>query len=327
MSLKYSRIYRISNSSQSSDTALESSPEERNPDPVHSELLGRLKKTLHTHSRKQFGYFDPETPNLSASLEQYFQNKTSFNKCANTLAELLSKQLGDNSQLPQYEYYLWVVTEETSTRNELYLFMLQHKPAFRINSQISLEQIMAIQEEKLQYGVKIHLKECFEAQSETCMSFLSTNTPPGQVFTSFIGFTQGVDRAAQTQQFLDVVEQYAAAQGDTDKEHRQRIADYCLDQDRRGDPIAVDELSRQINSEKPHDFMYYLADRMEQPPSNLYADPGSLKRYTRLYGRDDELTISFAVSAFGSTILYDEKSDTLTIRRIPKSLKKQLSKL
>ena len=64
----------------------------------------------------------------------------------------------------------------------------------------------------------------------------------------------------------------------------------------------------------------------EAPPPALYTDRNQLKRYTRFYGRDQDLSISFSTLMLGRHIVYDEASDTLTIRAIPKSLKAQLSR-
>jgi nucleoid-associated protein len=58
----------------------------------------------------------------------------------------------------------------------------------------------------------------------------------------------------------------------------------------------------------------------------LYTDRNQLKRYTRLYGRDQDLSISFSTAMLGRHITYDENTGTLTIRAIPKALKSQLTR-
>lgn len=329
MSLKYSIIHKIKSDSSGEGVVLESAQPNTNSNRTHLELFGKLKRTFHIHAKKQYGYFDPDqgdTP-LPKQLNGYYQKKVSFARMGQCIADCFKDQF-DLIQSPEaLEYYLWVVTEEVSTRNELYLFLLKHDETAQISGQLTVEESYGIHPEKLQYAAKIDIKEWLSDHTKTYLSFLSlkTSSPATVAFNNAIGFVEGINRAAQTEQFLNMVEQYANNLPD-DKECRQRVVDYCLDQDRQGDPIEIQALSRHIDGEDPDAFMYYLADRLEEPPSELYTDRNSLKRYTRLYGRDQNISISFSTAMVGSKIIYDERSETLTIRSIPKSLKSQLRK-
>ena len=111
-----------------------------------------------------------------------------------------------------------------------------------------------------------------------------------------------------------------------EQEYRHRVIDYCVDQDRQGEPVALKALSRYVDESSPDAFMRFIADNQEEPSLELYTDRNSLKRYTRFFGRDQDISISFSTAVFGNNIIYDERSDTLTIRSIPKSLKLQLKK-
>lgn len=333
MSLKYSIINKISGDASNNNSVVETAQPDTNNNPIHQELFDKLKRSFHVHAKKQYGYFDLETHPadnenpLPSLLNSYNQENTSFADLNQAITRHLNKQFNLIPQNDDYEYYLWVVTSEVSTRNEIYLFLLKHEENPQISPSLTVEQSYGIHPEKLQYAAKIDMREWFKSQTKTYLSFLSLkpSDPATTVFNTFIGFAEGINRAAQTQAFLGVVEQYADNLPEDDG-CRQRLVDYCLEQERQGDPIEVRELSRQLNEKDPDAFMYYLADQLEQPPSEIYPDRNSLKRYTRLYGRDQDISISFSTAMVGSKVVYDERSDTLTIRSIPKSLKSQLKR-
>jgi nucleoid-associated protein len=143
---------------------------------------------------------------------------------------------------------------------------------------------------------------------------------------ALIGFAEDTDRAAKTEEFLEVLDQYAAAlPAEKERDYRERVVNYCRDQERTGEPVELKALSRHVDEEAPDALLSFLTERISEP-TPLYTDRTQMKRYTRLYGRDQDLSISFSTMMLGRHITYDENTDTLTIKAIPKSLKSQLAR-
>jgi nucleoid-associated protein len=90
--------------------------------------------------------------------------------------------------------------------------------------------------------------------------------------------------------------------------------------------VALQALSRHVDEDAPDALLNFVSEKFEEAPPELYADRNQLKRYTRLYGRDQDLSISFSTAMLGNHITYDESAGTLTIRAIPKSLHAQLAR-
>ena len=82
----------------------------------------------------------------------------------------------------------------------------------------------------------------------------------------------------------------------------------------------------ELNENAPTEFVNFVSENQQAPKVEMYTDRGSLKRYIRFFGRDKDMSISFSADMVGQDIIYDEHSGTLTIKRIPKSLKQQLKR-
>lgn len=328
--LNYSRIYQFTPSGTDDEPALTAAPPGSNGDDAHRALFDALRVVFHTHPRRQFGFFDPALPSavLAGGVRDYHSQTLDAENLGLQLAQYVKQQLHNNAQ-PHlwYLWYLWFIIEQNGDQRFIYLFLLKHDEGHHISMQQTVTCGGTIQPSHLQYAAKISLDEWQSAQSKTYLCYLTPKNqqPTTLAWNSFIGFAMGADRAAQTEEFLTVLERYA----DTlppDKEHdyRARVTDYCLDQDRVGEPVEIGALSRHVDEAAPEALMNFLTERIEEP--RLYADRKQLKRYTRLFGRDNDLSIGFSTLMLGRNIIYDESTETLTIRVIPKALKSQLAR-
>lgn len=328
--MHYSRIYKIAasvaaNVELSPDAALAGS----NDDDTHNSLFDSLRAAFHTNSRRQFGCFDDALPDavLAAGVRDYRSQKLDAENLGLQLAQHIQQGL-NGCELSQ-PWYLWIVIEPSDDDEIIYLFLLKHEESHYISGQQTVVVGGSIQPSRLQYAAKISLAEWQSAQSKTYLSFLTLKNqqPLTLAWNSLIGFSETADRATQTEKLLTVIESYGEElPPEQEREYRSRVVDYCLDKDRVGEPVEIKALSRHVNEEAPEALLNFLTERIEDSESALYADRKQLKRYTRLYGRDNDLSIGFSTMMLGQNIIYDEGSETLTIRAIPKSLKSQLAK-
>ncbi len=131
----------------------------------------------------------------------------------------------------------------------------------------------------------------------------------------------------ETREFLDIIDQYAETIPEEKvREYKSQVLDYCVEQDRVGQPVVFEEISTQLDEKQPQQFSNFISENQQLPKPEIRTDRSSLKRYIRFFGRDKNMSISFSADMFGENIVYDEQAGTLTIKEIPKSLRQQFQK-
>jgi nucleoid-associated protein len=326
--LNYSRIFQFTSTGTEGQLTYDGALPGNNADEAHHNLFDSLRGVFHAHSRRQFGIFDAELPNaaMAVGVRDYHGQIIDAEKFGLRLAEQIKQNI-DSGDL-QYSWYLWFIVEQNGADQFIYLFLLKQDESYHFSTQHTVTVGGAIRPDRLQYAAKINLNE-WHAQSKTYLMYLApkNQTAMTLVWKSLIGFAEGVDRAAQTEVLLTAIDRYAdELPPEKEHEYRERIVEYCLDQDRIGEPVEIKALSRHVDEDAPAALMNFLTEHSEAPATELYADRKQLKRYTRLYGRDNDLSIGFSTLTLGRNIIYDESTETLTIRAIPKTLKSQLAR-
>jgi nucleoid-associated protein len=126
------------------------------------------------------------------------------------------------------------------------------------------------------------------------------------------------------------------------------VVDYCLEQNKVGKPVVISELSTQLKENPPvrpkkindagentpnetpvslPEFSDFVASTQPEAKPELITDTSKLRQFVRLSGRNNQLSMSFASSCLGDSIVYDPNTDSLTIKDIPPRLKARLIKL
>lgn len=322
--MKYSRIYQFSN--PDGELVRKASAAGSNNDETHELVYDKLRSVFLTHVRRQFGIFDPEVENVTTDLlRTYVESHQDAEKLCDQLAERYE------SLLPPIEHsindYLWIVIDTSGDSDVVYLFLLKHEDSHHITPALTMASGPALFLNRLLYGARIHLQEWLQAESRTYLSLLcpKNQQPQAIAFGTMIGWAEGIDRATKTEEFLGTIESYATTlPPEKAQETRERVIDYCMEQAKQGKPVDIQVLSEHVDDAAPTALLDFVKEKGEEPYYELYTDRNKLKRYTRFYGRDNDLTIGFSTAMLGSNIAYDENSDTLIIKAIPKALKSQL---
>ncbi len=327
--MNYSRLFQFTPASTNGGVTLEPAVPGTNDDDAHLSLFDSLKAVFHTHPRRQFGMFDAESPRsaFAAAVGDYQSQTIDTDELGLKLAQKILAEM--NSVEKPQPWYLWLISDQGGDGKVIYLFLLKHDEVHHISAQQTVTTGRTIQPTRLQYAVKLSVSEWQSAQSKTYLSYLAPKNkdPITLIWNELIGFSEGADRSTQTEEFLTVVERYAEKlPPEQEQEYRTRVVNYCLDQDRAGEPVEIQALSRHVDEAAPEALMNFYTEHYEEPTTPLYTDRKQLKRYTRFFGRDNDLSIGFSTLMLGRDIIYDESSGTLTIRVIPKSLKSQLAR-
>lgn len=327
--MNYSRLYQFTPASTEVGATLDIALSGSNDDDAHQTLFDSLKAVFHTHPRRQFGLFDAELPTsaFAAAVGEYHSETIDADELGLKLARQI--QTGINGSDKVQPWYLWLIGDQGGDGQILYLFLFKHDDVHHITAQQTVTTGRTIQPNRLQYVAKLSVSEWQSAQSKTYLSYLAPKNkdPITLAWNELIGFSEGVDRSTQTDEFLTAVDRYAdELPPEKEQEYRTRVVNYCLDQDRAGEPVEIRALSRHVDEAAPEALMNFYTEHFEEPATPLYADRKQLKRYTRFFGRDNDLSIGFSTLMLGRDIIYDEDSGTLTIRALPKSLKSQLAR-
>lgn len=327
MAFKFSCFHKIERSIPGAQVVLKSANSEEGEQPGLTNLMDQLKSSFHMNNRKRFGCFDEEKEVLpfKALCQKHHENQIELIALSEAVAKLAENSLSSVEEA--FKWHVWI-TAEAHLPKVLYVFFLETGESYHLNTELEVKTSTSIQPEKLRFALKIDLNEAFETDSKTYITYLSPKTGDMAVaFTHLSGFTEGIDRKEQTAEFLGVVDEYTESLPEEDAiEVRRSFIDYCTEQDRAGEPVQTQELSRRLDEERPDAFAEYYAGKLDNAPNEIYTDRQQLKAYTRFYGRNRGCSISFDTTMFGSEITYNEASESLTFKALPQSLKAQIKR-
>jgi nucleoid-associated protein len=327
MPLNHCILHRIERSSHAGDIALELKEQENSPSGPIFSLFEQLKHSFQRSAQKQFGHFGSahESP-LPGWIKEQHSEKISFVSFSQRLAEQIKIHLA-NTEDP-FSAHLLIAQETIMEQATLHVFWVPHVEAIAVDSHLEVGTSRYIDTKKIHYAMRLQLDEWLSEESPKYLSIISSRGDKAfaEALSNSIGFSSGVDLVKDTKEFLAIVEQYAESLPEEKaSETKAQVIDYCMEQDKRGEPVVIKELSSQLNDSAPFEFSSFVSDKQEQPSATINIDRGSLKRYVRFSGRDKNMSISFSSDRYGSDIEYDPASGRLILNAIPKSLKQQLT--
>lgn len=327
MALAHCIIHHLERSVPGGDVSFQQREKENTPGGGAWSMFEQLKQTYQRSGLKQYGTFDRSAGDnpLPGWLKEFSEGKSAFARFSARLVERL--QLAMEQHQEPFSAHIMVAIDEVMGENQWYLFWVNHVEASCIDSELEVLSARYIDTGKLHYGARLYIDEWLKQDTPKYLSMITArgNRVLTDAFSQFLGFSEGLDLVEDTSEFLQIVDNYV----DTLPEEKTadikgKIVDYCVEQDKVGEPIIFDELSSQLDQAAPERFAHFVSSQQQEPRTEIYADRRSLKRYTRYFGRDNTMSISFSSDLYGDEIVYDEATDTLTIKRIPKSLKQQL---
>ncbi len=297
------------------------------------ECFREMKHAVMRRFSKDYGRFSDNHIDhpLSAWLKEFKEEKINFNSFSQKAINHFKIEL-DKLELP-LESLLFFAYEVLEHEELLHIFLLQQTHALQVDSTVTINETYYLDTNNVQLAAKVNITDWLSddlQRSENALTLLRWRGEREltEVFENFIGFADKVDLRADTEQFLQAVSNYT---DNLPEEHihptKRKIVDFCLEQDRQGKSVAIDDLSRQLQEESHlPEFKRFVDDTHIFSKKELIPDKSQLRQFVRISGRDEKLSLSFSSSCLGDSIEYDSASDTLTIRNIPSSLKSRLKK-
>ena len=329
MTLEHCIVHKIERVSPGSDIRTDIKTRESDGSgPVFS-LFEQVKHSLQRSGQKQFGHFDQaqEDNPLPQWLKEQQAGKITFESLSARFINDLEIKLGDTEDA--FDAHVLIAQEAVLGQQLFYIFWLTHHEAPCIDSDLEVGGSRYIDTQKIHYAIKLHMDDWLGEESHTYLTLVSSrgNKALGDAFGKSIGFGKGVNSKEETQEFLAIVDQYAESLPEEKVlENKAKVIEYCIEQDKVGEPVRIEEISSELDDKEPLQFSSFVSDRQQQKKPEVHTDRGSLKRYIRFSGRDKKMSISFDADRFGKDIVFEPDSGRLIISKVPKALEQQLSK-
>lgn len=298
---------------------------------VHT-MFEQAKSQLNRSAAKQYGCFAEADAPLSALLQKWQAGQKDFPATASQAGQQLLERLQHTDH--PFTALLLVADEQVLGQHYLYLFWLPLANIIQVDAALQPFQAQSVDTGKLPYALRLQV-DAWQGDEAT-PKYLTLLAGRGDkslaaAWTGFTGFREGIDTSQQTREFLQIVDDFSAQLPDA-QAHAVKcsIIDYCVAQDRIGQPVVIRELAEQLHTQAPDSiptpagFASFVSQQQAEPQDEILTHRSSLKRYIRYFGRDDSLSISFSAERFGKDIRYDPASGSLSIHRLPRSLKSQL---
>ena len=298
-------------------------------DDYASQLLNEIKQAFSTKTSKRYGQFNPdlgENP-IPAWLRDFLKQQMPFSSLSKKLTEHFVVLL-EAMEVP-FQGHLLFWQENNADAEWLYVAHLQHQVGLVINSHLEISETVYADLSHIGFCARANLSHWSEQISEKYLT-ISKNRGERELlglFNQWIGFAGTVNVTADTNEFLNIVEAYAQNLPEEEsKEYREKVVDYCIEQDKQGEPVVYKELSYYLDDAEPERFERFVQEQQEQPREELIPDKNRLRKYVRFNGRTKEMSLQFAASLLGEEVLFDAENERLIINSIPKSLLGQLKK-
>lgn len=278
---------------------------------------------------KAYGIFQ-ENSQFAQSLNRLLEGEENFLSFTQQAATHLAVELGKypfatNGTLVLCQYNFLAT-------DYLFIALLDSRVSMLVDENLEIQRTEYLDISQFDIASRINLTELkMDANSNRYLTFIKgrVGRKIGDFFMDFLGAEEGLNPQVQNQCLLQAVSDYCE-QGELSKEQTQavkkQVFEYCKGQINAGDEIEIGELSTALptlNEQPFADFAQQQEYGLEQsiPPVR-----SALKSLTKFSGSGKGVTISFDAELLDNRILWDEITDTLTIKGLPPNLRDQLQR-
>ena len=364
MTIRHFVTHHISKESNDPAATLQCSEHEADLDNEQSERFysqatSQLKGILTQRGSKRYGAFHPEVTLVRAQIQDWKGERQSFLALTRRISQHFANSL-DNTQFA-IDGYLAFIYEELADSDRLYLFHLRRKTSVSINADMTLTETHYIDFSNTGFGMMLNLTDWLvqEEAKYITFSYGRSDKPTQNQFAEFVGFTDTLDTAAETEEFLQIIDEFSQnLPAEQSYEYKSKVVDYCMEQDKRGEPVDFTDLADYVESQmesKPEsrsgeDFSHYIVEKQKERQASkpaltpeqmaeqgasttdvaeaikteLIPDRKKLKSFIRYSGKNKDISLSFSAAMLEQDIVFDGVNNRLQINKLPESLVKQL---
>ena len=278
---------------------------------------------------KGYGIFQ-ESSIFAQSLNRLLENETDFLPFSHESTHLLINELSkynfaDNGTLVLCQYNFLAT-------DYLFIALLDSRISMLVNEQLEIQRTEYLDITQFDIAARINLTDLqLNANSNRYLTFIKgrVGRKIADFFMDFLGAEEGLNPQVQNQCLLQAVSDYCV-QGELNSEQTQavkkQVFEYCKGQINSGEEIALTELSDTLPTLNQQPFVAFTQEQNYGLEESIPPIRTALKSLTKFSGSGKGITISFDAELLNQRILWDETSDTLTIKGLPPNLRDQLQR-
>ncbi|MET0356104.1 MAG: nucleoid-associated protein, partial [Cellvibrio sp.] len=287
------------------------------------ELGYELKVNLIRKGGKFYGRFSSETVEFpfSSWLKEYREERLSFESFTHKAMKHFAHALEKTESI--LDAYVFFIIEKIEAGEILYIFVVEHTNSVYLDAELAVSDSCFLNSAQFTLAAKVNLQDWDAGDSNTYLALLRERGEKdlSDAFTEFVGFSDKHDVKNDTVQFLKIVDNFTdSLDENTAKLTRSKVVDYCLEQNKAGKSVVINDLSNSLSEElksyEPDHFSRYVESTQDQIKTEFIPDTSQVRSYARISGRNDSLSMSFDAECLGNNIHYDAASDSLIIKNL-----------
>ena len=331
MPIRHSIIHQIDKKPDGSPAVLQISDTQLAECQATENLLHDLNVAYNAKTGKGWGFFHPESgAHPFCGWLQAFIDGFDFIEFSHTAVEHLTK-LMEESNLSVGGHVLFAHYQQGMT-DYLVVALLQHSEGVTVNADLSVTPSKHLDFGNINLAARINISEWRNnPKSRQYISYLkgSKGRKATDYFRDFIGCQEGVDGLGETRTLLKAFSDFITAEDlheDSAREKTNTLVRYSMAQAKIGEPMSLNELSGQIDEDRPAAFYDFIRNKDYSLSAEIPADKHTLNQFRRFTGRAEGMSISFEQHLLGSKIEFDNEAGTLILRGLPTQLSNQLKR-
>lgn len=261
-------------------------------------------------------------------LNQWLASELDYLAFSQAVARLLKNQYVE-AGVVEHGFLLLAEYKQTAV-DYLLISYIPVREGMMVQADLSVQRATQLDLSKIQLAAKINLTE-YQSASESFdyLSFIRGRSGSKAIdaFLSFLNCEEKINSKKSTEHLIHAIQgvvHEADLEPDTAEEVRQVAYDYCEDQWRKGEQIAIQALETQLKEKGDVSLQEHLKAKEIELPEAFPADKTALRRLVRFQGQGGGVSVGFDQKELGSRVQYDPDKDTLTIVGTPPNLREQL---
>lgn len=278
---------------------------------------------------KSYGIFQ-QASHFAQQLNRFLEEEIDFVPFSQQAAQLLSTELGKYNFATGGTFvlchYNFLATDY------LFIALLDSRISMLVDEHLEIHRTEYLDITQFDIAARINLTDLrINANSNRYLTFIKgrVGRKIGDFFMDFLGAEEGLNPQVQNQCLLQAVSDYCA-QGELTQEQTQAVKkqafEYCKGQINAGEEIEIAELSTALPTLNEQPFAEFTQQQDYGLEDSIPPLRAALKSLTKLSGSGKGITISFDAELLNQRIIWDEGTDTLTIKGLPPNLRDQLER-
>ena len=276
--------HRVERPSPSSATNVTLRQQEIPLDGRSEEFARELKQAYIKKLGKIFGRFtdDIGSAPLPAWIGDFLEEKSGFASFSQQFVKHFVNQLDNSEEVATG--YLVMAYEKLEGTDTLYLFWLMSATAQQFDSDFDLGLVSYLDVNGITLAARLNIAEWQSQDSSSYLAFLPWRGEKdfSDILLNAVGFTDKRDCKAETEAFLEAVDAYTANEPEEKApETRAKVVEYCLEQDKLGKPVEIQELSAFVDEDDSKRFAAFVTKEKPEFKKPLIPDKTQLRN--RIY--------------------------------------------